>query len=96
MSDNKKPDYFGTVFYNEYEGAFTGYTLLLSASQLDDAKQFLGENGRVRINIRNGKLDPKKPYSTITPDKSTYNANAQGKTYTKAPAPRAEANDLPF
>lgn len=96
MSDNKKPDYFGTVFYNEYEGEFTGYTLLLSASQLEEAKNFLGENGRVRINIRNGRMDPKKPYSTIAPDKSTYNGNAQGKTYSKAPARQEATNDLPF
>jgi len=94
MSDNKI-NYFGTVYYNEYEGNFTGYTLILTEAQLEEAKEFLGENGRVRFNIRNGKLDPKKPYSTIAPDKSKAGAAPaqQQKQYSK---PQAATNDLPF
>jgi hypothetical protein len=98
MSDKQKPNYFGSVFYNEYEGQFSGYALLLSLSQLEDAKQFVGESGRVRINIRNGKIDPKKPYATIAPDNSKGGGQAQqSKQYNNRPAQQNEGtSDLPF
>jgi hypothetical protein len=60
----KKINYIGNVFYNEYEGEFTGYSLYLTAEELDNAKAYLADTGRVLIKLRTGR-EPKKPYASI-------------------------------
>jgi len=100
MSQNNstKPNYFGNAFYNEYEGQFTGYSILLSAAELEDAKKYLGETGRVKITVKNGRLDPKKPYATIAngPAPKSDGGQYQKKTYNSRPAHNEATEDLPF
>jgi hypothetical protein len=98
QNNQKKPNYFGKAFYNEYEGQFTGYSILLSAAELEDAKEYLGETGRVKITVKNGRMDPKQPYATIAngPAPKTDGGTYQKKTYTSRPAHNEDSESLPF
>ena len=60
----KKINYIGNVFYNEYEGEFTGYSLYLTAEDLDNAKEYLGSTGRLSIQVKKGR-ESGKPYASI-------------------------------
>lgn len=98
QNNSKKPNYFGKAYYNEYEGQFTGYSLLLSAAELEDAKQYLNETGRIKITIKNGKIDPKQPYATIGvgPAPKADGGQYEKKTYTNRPAHNEATDGLPF
>jgi hypothetical protein len=98
QNNQKKPNYFGKAFYNEYEGQFTGYSILLSAAELEDAKNYLGETGRVKITVKNGRMDPKQPYATIAngPAPKADGGQYQKKTYNSRPAHNEATEDLPF
>jgi hypothetical protein len=65
-TDNKKKiNYIGSVWHNEYEGEFSGYSLYLTSEDLKYAQKFLGETDRVQIKLRPGRDDAKKPYGSI-------------------------------
>ena len=40
MSEKKKINYFGSAYHNDYQGKFTGYSLVVSLTQLEDAKEW--------------------------------------------------------
>lgn len=92
MSEKSKINYLGSVYHNEYQGQFSGYSLVLSLTQLEDAKQFAGPDGRVKITIRPGKQDPKKPYSAVAP----HFPNQEGQQNNQYSKPQAAKSDLPF
>lgn len=102
MSEKTKPNYFGSTWYNEYKGEFTGYSLFLTGAELEEARKQLEEakklhqdvkNHRVKIIIKPGR-DPKKPYSIIADarDEAMRMKNSQA-TSSSRPAP---SDDLPF
>lgn len=93
MSEKAKPNYFGSTWYNEYQGEFRGYTLYLTAAELQEAARYINEEtGKVKILVKQGR-DPKKPYSVIESPQETamYRKNAKA-----AASPAPQANDLPF
>jgi hypothetical protein len=95
MSDKTKPNYFGSTWYNEYQGEFRGYTLYLTAAELQEAARYINEEtGKVKIAIKQGR-DPKKPYSVIESPQETAirRQNAQAVSNSK---PTPSLNDLPF
>ena len=98
QNNKKTPNYFGKAFHNEYEGEFTGYSVLLSAAELEDAKKYLGETGRVKITIKKGRQDPKQPYSTIAngPAPKADGGQYEKKTYSSRPAHSEATDGLPF
>ena len=64
-TENKgQVNFIGNAFFNEYEGEFTGYSLYLTAEELENAKAYLGDTGRVLVKLRAGR-EPKKPYASI-------------------------------
>jgi hypothetical protein len=70
----------------------------LSAAELEDAKKYLGETGRVKITIKKGRQDPKQPYSTIAngPAPKADGGQYEKKTYSSRPAHNEATDDLPF
>ena len=78
----QKPNYCGSVFYDEYEGQHAGYTLSLTIAEIQESLKKADANGRIKFRIRNGR-DPKKPYSTLVEPK--LNSVASNQT-----------SDLPF
>jgi hypothetical protein len=93
MSEKKKINYFGSAYHNDYQGKFTGYSLVVSLTQLEDAKEFAGPDGRVKITIRPGIQDPMKPYASIAPHTPKQEGQSQNAQYSK---PQAQKSDLPF
>ena len=93
MSEKSKINYFGSAYHNDYQGQFTGYSLVVSLTQLEDAKAFAGPDGRVKITIRPGKQDPAKPYASIAPHTPKQEGQSQNAQYSK---PQAQKSDLPF
>ena len=59
-TENQKPNYFGNVFYEEYENEFTGYTLSMTATEMTEA---------FKVRIRKGR-DPKRPYAVLLEPKA--------------------------
>lgn len=93
MSEKAKPNYFGSTWYNEYQGEFTGYSLFLTAAELEAAKEQLDpKSNRVKIIIKPGR-DPKKPYSIL---ENVQEASMRRSNNAAASAPASQANDLPF
>ena len=91
MSENK-PNYIGSVFYNEYNNEFTGYSVYLSQAEIADAfKRFTNKDGKIRINIKPGR-DPKKPYALV----HDFNAQKPVSTQQRAQTTTQEMNDIPF
>ena len=89
--EKPKPNFIGSVFYNEYEGNFSGYTLYLSKAEVEDAfAKFANAEGRIRLNIRPGR-DPQKPYVVISENKSKPYTPEQRTANNKQ-----ELNDIPF
>ncbi len=64
-TENKgQVNFIGTGFFNEYEGEFTGCTVLLTSEDLENAKKYLGDTDRVSIQIKRGR-ESGKPYASI-------------------------------
>jgi hypothetical protein len=84
-TENQKPNYFGNVFYEEYENEFTGYTLSMTATEITEALKKADANGRVKVRIRKGR-DPKRPYAVLLEPKAAQSA----------PKSAAPQSDLPF
>ena len=78
-----KPNYCGSVIYDEYEGQFSGYTLSLTVAEMQEAIKKADHNGRVRIRVKNGR-DPKKPYAILVEPKPQQSEGLQ------------QSPDLPF
>jgi len=84
-TENQKLNYFGNVFYEEYENEFTGYTLSMTATEMTEALKKADANGRVKVRIRKGR-DPKRPYAVLL----------EPKTAQSAPQSAVPQSDLPF
>lgn len=92
MSDKAKPNYFGSTWYNEYQGTFNGYTLYLTAAELQEAARYVNvDSGKVKILIKQGR-DPKKPYSVIESPEET----AMRRANSAAKSAPVGSDDLPF
>lgn len=85
-TENQKPNYFGNVFYEEYENEFTGYTLSMTATEMTEALKKADANGRVKVRIRKGR-DPKRPYAVLLEPKAAQATQQQSE---------APQSDLPF
>jgi|TARA_R110000868_G_scaffold650_3_gene4722 hypothetical protein len=89
--EKPKNNFIGSVFYNEYEGNFSGYTLYLSKAEVEEAfAKFANAEGRIRLNVRPGR-DPQKPYAVITENVSKPYTDNQ-----RADNNKQELNDIPF
>jgi|LauGreDrversion4_2_1035121.scaffolds.fasta_scaffold173124_3 hypothetical protein len=88
MSEGKKPNYIGNTYYNEYQGEFSGYSVVISAADAARVTDMLAETGFVKISVRPGR-EPKKPYSTLNVHTPSAN-KAEGAVAQK------ETSDLPF
>jgi hypothetical protein len=64
-TENKgQVNFIGNAFFNEYEGEFTGCSVYLTAEDLENAKEYLGDTGRVSIQVKRGR-ESGKPYASI-------------------------------